>query len=327
MTKAWAAAAEAAACRLFGKGKEMVSAKTKKRLGKFKRNLPLHLMLLPGVILIAVFCYIPMGGIAIAFQDYKVTKGILRSEWVGLENFRFLFSYPNFGQIMKNTVFIACSKLVLGLIAPVVFALLLNEIKHARYAKIVQTLVYLPNFLSWVILGGIFVTLLSPSGILNRALGLIGLGPYYFMGDNNLFPGTLIATDVWKGFGYASIIYLATLTGINPELYEAAAIDGAGKWKQLLHVTLPGLAPILFVQAVLSLGGILNAGMDQIMNMYSPQVYASGDILDTYVYRLGLVQAQYSMSTAAGLFKSIIGLILMSAAYHFAIKYGDYQLF
>ncbi len=327
MTGAQAAVAEAAACGLLGKDKEMVSGKTKKRLDKFKRNLPLHLMLLPGVILIAVFCYIPMGGILIAFQDYKVTKGILRSEWVGLENFRFLFSYPNFGQIMRNTVFIACSKLVLGLMAPVVFALLLNEIRHARYAKIVQTLVYLPNFLSWVILGGIFVTLLSPTGILNRALDLIGMGPYYFMGDNSLFPGTLIVTDVWKGFGYASIIYLATLTGINPELYEAAAIDGAGKWKQLIHVTLPGLAPILFVQAVLSLGGILNAGMDQIMNMYSPQVYASGDILDTYVYRLGLEQAQYSMSTAAGLFKSIIGLILMSAAYHFAVKYGEYQLF
>lgn len=312
---------------VLGKVRYMVSAKTKKRLAKFRRNLPLHLMLLPGVVLIAIFCYVPMGGILIAFQDYKVTKGIFKSDWVGMENFRFLFSYPNFGQIMKNTVFIACAKLILGLIVPVTFALLLNEIRHAKYARIVQTLVYLPNFLSWVILGGIFVTLLSPTGILNRALGLIGMGPYYFMGDNHLFPGTLIVTDVWKGFGYASIIYLATLTGINPELYEAAAIDGAGKWKQLLHVTLPGLAPILFVQAVLSLGGILNAGMDQIMNMYSPQVYASGDILDTYVYRLGLEQAQYSMSTAAGLFKSLIGLILMSAAYHFAIKYGDYQLF
>lgn len=305
----------------------MGSATAKRRMAKFKRNLPLHLMLLPGVILIIIFCYIPMGGIVMAFQDYKVTKGFLRSEWVGFENFRFLMSYPNFGQIMTNTVFIACSKLVLGLIVPIVFALMLNEIRHAGYAKAVQTLVYLPNFLSWVILGGIFVTLLSPGGIVNRALGVVGMGPYYFMGDNRLFPGTLIITDVWKGFGYGAIIYLAALTGINQELYEAAAIDGAGKLKQLFHVTLPGLAPIIFVQAVLSLGNILNAGMDQIMNMYSPQVYASGDILDTYIYRIGLEQAQYSLSTAAGLFKSVVSLILMSTAYRLAIKYGDYQLF
>lgn len=305
----------------------MGSATAKRRMAKFKRNLPLHLMLLPGVILIITFCYIPMGGIIMAFQDYRVTKGFFGSEWVGFENFRFLMSYPNFGQIMKNTVFIACSKLVLGLIVPIVFALMLNEIRHAGYAKAVQTLVYLPNFLSWVILGGIFVTLLSPGGIVNRALGIVGMGPYYFMGDNKLFPGTLIITDVWKGFGYGAIIYLAALTGINQELYEAAAIDGAGKLKQLFHVTLPGLAPIIFVQAVLSLGNILNAGMDQIMNMYSPQVYASGDILDTYIYRIGLEQAQYSLSTAAGLFKSVVSLILMSTAYRLAIKYGDYQLF
>lgn len=305
----------------------MVSEKRKKQLTKFKKNIPLHLMLLPGVIVIAVFCYAPMGGIVMAFQDYKVTKGIFNSEWVGLENFRFLMSYPNFGQIMRNTVTIACAKLILGLIAPITFALLLNEIRHAKYAKAVQTLVYLPNFLSWVILGGLFITLLSPDGIVNRGLGVLGLGPYYFMGDNRLFPGTLIVTDVWKNFGYASIIYLAALTGINTELYEASAIDGAGKIKQLLHITLPGISPIIFVQAVLSLGGILNAGMDQIMNMYSPQVYASGDILDTYIYRIGLEQAQYSLSTAAGLFKSVISLILMSSAYYFAVKFGDYELF
>lgn len=299
----------------------------KRRMVKFKKNIPLHLMLLPGVLLILIFNYLPMGGIAMAFQDYKVTKGLFRSEWVGLYNFRFLISYPDFWNIMKNTVCIAGMKLILGLAVPVIFALMLNEIRSKYFAKITQTLVYLPNFLSWVILGGIFSTLLSPNGIVNHALGALGMGNYYFMGDNKLFPGVLIATDVWKGFGYGSIVYLAALTGIDTGLYEAAAIDGAGKWKQTLHITLPGIAPIVFVMAVLSMGNVLNAGMDQVMNMYSPQVYLSGDILDTYIYRIGLENAQYSLSTAAGLFKSAVSAALMSLAYFFAIKYGDYQLF
>ncbi len=301
--------------------------KKKKPVSNFRKNLPLHLMLLPAVILIIIFNYIPMGGIVMAFQDYRVTKGLLKSDWVGLENFRFLMSYPDFWNIMKNTLMIACAKLILGLIVPVTFALLINELKNKLFVRITQTLVYLPNFLSWVILGGIFATILSPSGLFNRFLGALGLGNYYFMGDNSLFPGVLIATDVWKNFGYASIIYLAALTGIDPGLYEAAAIDGAKKFRQLLHVTLPGIAPIIFVMAVLSLGSILNAGMDQVMNMYSPQVYKSGDILDTYIYRIGLEQAQYSLSTAASLFKSVVSALLMALAYSLAIKYGNYQLF
>ncbi len=202
-----------------------------------------------------------------------------------------------------------------------------QDIVCAGASTLMQTLVYLPNFLSWVILGGIFATLLSPGGLINHILEMLGLGNYYFMGDNSLFPGVLIVTDIWKNFGYASIIYLAALTGIDPGLYEAAAIDGAGKFRQLIHVTLPGIAPIIFVMAVLSLGNILNAGMDQVMNMYSPQVYMSGDILDTYIYRIGLEQAQYSLSTAAALFKSVVSAGLMALAYSMAIKYGDYQLF
>ena len=299
----------------------------KRRWVKFRKNIPLHLMLLPGVLIILIFNYVPMGGIVMAFQDFKVTRGLFGSDWVGLENFRFLISYPDFWQIMKNTIFIACMKLILGLLVPILFALMLNEIKCKWFMKVTQTLVYLPNFLSWVILGGIFATLLSPSGIVNHILEALGLGNHYFMGDNSLFPWVLIFTEVWKGFGYGSIIYLAALTGIDTGLYEAAAIDGAGKLKQLIHITLPGIAPIIFVMAVLSLGNVLNAGMDQVMNMYSPQVYLSGDILDTYLYRIGLEQAQYSLSTAVSLFKSSVSAILMSLAYYLAIKYGDYQLF
>ena len=301
--------------------------KREKNLRDFKRNIPLHLMLLPGVLLVFIFCYIPMPGIIMAFQNFKVTKGFWKSEWVGFDNFKFLMSYPDFGKIMFNTVFIACMKMILNLVVPIIFALLLNEVKNQKFKKAVQTLTYLPNFLSWVILGGIFITLLSPSGIINNFLDKLGLGRHYFMGDNKLFPWTLIVTDVWKGFGYGSIIYLAAITNVDPGLYEAAALDGAGKFRQTIHVTLPAIVPIIFVTAVMSLGNVLNAGMDQVMNMYSPQVYMSGDILDTYIYRIGLEQAQYSLSTAASLFKSVVSLILISCSYYFAIKYGDYQLF
>ena len=298
------------------------------KIAKLKLQLPLHLMLLPGLIIVLIYNYIPMGGLAMAFQNYKPALGFFKSKWVGWENFKMLFSFPEFSKIIYNTIFIAIAKLILGLIIPIVFAFLINEVKNRYFVKTVQTLAYLPNFLSWVILGGIFANILSPStGIVNKFLELIGLEPQYFLGNNALFPWTLIITDVWKNFGYGSIVYLAALTGIDSSLYEAAAIDGAGKFRQTLAVTLPGIAPIVFVMAILSLGNILNAGFDQVFNMYSPQVYESGDILDTFIYRLGLEQAQFSLSTAVGLFKSIISFVLISFSYFMAHKYGDYRIF
>ncbi len=302
--------------------------KKKNNLRKMKRNIPLHLMLLPGIIVIIIYNYLPMGGLLMAFQNYKPTKGLLGSNWVGLDNFKMFFSYPNIERIIYNTVFIACTKLVLGIIIPVIFALLLNEIRNVKYVKIVQTIVYLPNFLSWVILGSVFATILSPSnGIVNHIIELFGGEAKYFLGDNKLFPWTLIITDIWKNFGYGSIVYMAALMGVDTTLNEAAAIDGAGKWKQTIHVTLPAIAPIIFVMAILSLGNVLNAGFDQIFNMYSPQVYQSGDILDTFIYRIGLENAKYSLSATVGLFKSVISLILISFSYYLAKRYGDYQIF
>jgi putative aldouronate transport system permease protein len=307
---------------------EQVLPKKKNVFRNVKRNIPLHLMLIPGVIVIFIYNYLPMGGLLMAFQDYKPTRGILESKWVGLENFRMFISYPNIEQIIFNTVFIACAKLIIGIIVPVVFALLLNEIRNVRYVKIVQTIVYLPNFLSWVILGSVFATILSPSnGIINHIIELLGGEAKYFLGDNRLFPWTLIITDIWKNFGYGSIVYMAALMGVDATLNEAAAIDGAGKWKQTIHVTLPAIAPIIFVMAILSLGNVLNAGFDQIFNMYSPQVYQSGDILDTFIYRIGLENAEYSLSATVGLFKSVISLILISTSYYLAKRYGDYQIF
>ena len=300
----------------------------RKSFSRFRNNIPYHLMIIPGLIIIVIYNYLPMGGLVMAFQNYKATLGMFRSQWVGLLNFKRLFMYPDFGQIIYNTLFIAISKLLLGLIVPIGFALLLNEIKSSRFAKTVQTITYLPHFLSWVILGGIFLNILSPSvGIVNRVIEALGFNSVYFLGDPGTFPWTIIFTDVWKSFGYGSIVYLAALTGIDVSLYEAAAIDGAGKIRQLLTVTLPGIAPIIFVMAVLSLGNVLNAGFDQIFNLYSPQVYSTGDILDTYIYRIGLEQAQYSLSTAVGLFKSVISVILISISYFLASKYGNYQIF
>lgn len=303
-----------------------MNAEKKKR--KKMKNLPLHLMLVPGIILVFIYCYVPMGGLVMAFQNYKPTKGILDSDWVGLENFRMFLNMPNFKQVLFNTVFIAVAKLILRILIPVIFALLINELRNIKYVRVVQTLVYLPNFLSWVILGGIFITIFSPStGVVNMFLKAIGMEPVYFLGDADVFPWTVIVTNVWKHFGYDSIVYTAAIMGVDLSLYEAVAIDGGGKWKQLLHVTLPGIAPIIFVMAVLSLGNVLNAGFDQVLNMYSPQVYVTGDILDTLVYRLGLEQAQYSLSTAVGLFKSVISLLLIALSYWLACRYGDYQIF
>ena len=285
-------------------------------------------MLLAGLVIVLIYNYGPMVGLLMAFENYKPTKGLFGSEWVGLGNFRRLFSYPNIESIIFNTVYISVFKLILGIIVPVIFALLLNEIKNRFFSGYVQVVTCLPYFLSWVILGGVFTNILSPSnGIVNEIIKFFGGTPIYFLGDNQTFPWTLIITDTWKNFGYSSIVYLAAMSSIDPALYEAAEMDGAGRFKKILHVTLPGIVPMIFVMTVLSLGNVLNAGFDQIFNLYSPQVYQSGDILDTFIYRLGIEDAQYSMSTAVGLLKSVISLVLISIGYKLAEKYGDYRVF
>lgn len=311
----------------MNKPQEQRKTGSRKRLQR-KQELPLHMMLLPGLLIVLVYNYGPMFGLLMAFENYKPTKGIFGSAWVGLENFRRLFAYPDIENVFYNTIYISVFKLILGILVPVLFALLLNEIKNRIFSGYVQTVTCLPYFLSWVILGGVLTNILSPSnGMVNTVITFFGGEPLYFLGDNKLFPLTLILTDTWKNFGYSSIIYLAAMSSIDPALYEAAEMDGAGKLKQILHVTLPGILPMVFVMAVLSLGNVLNAGFDQVFNLYSPQVYASGDILDTFIYRLGIEDAQYSMSTAVGLLKSVISLILISLGYKMAEKYGDYRVF
>lgn len=304
---------------------------TKIKKGKIVRrkdSWQLYLMLLPAVILLLVFQYVPLGGIVMAFQDYKPYLGILGSEWVGLEQFKLLFEYPDSVQVIWNTLFISFLKLVFGIIATISFALLLNEVRIRLVRNVVQTFVFLPHFLSWVVLGGIFIDMLNPSGgIVNRFLVLLGLEPIFFLGDNNWFLFTVVATDVWKGFGYGSIIFLASLAGINPALYEAAELDGAGRWKQTLYITLPSLIPVTTVVLVLNLSQLLNAGFDQIFNLYNPLVYEKGDIIDTFVYRIGLIGGNFSFGTAIGLFKSVVGLILIVGGYKLAGKVAGYKIF
>lgn len=294
----------------------------------WKKEWPLHLMLVPGVVLVIIFSYIPMAGITMAFQKYVPNKGLFGSPWIGLKNFRLLLDYPDIGRIFFNTVYIAVMKILAGMVVPVTIAILLNELRKEWVKRTFQTLVYLPHFLSWVLLSGILIDVLSPSsGIFNQVLGLFGIDPIFFLGDNKWFPYVMVISDVWKEFGFGTIVYLAALTGINPSLYEAAEIDGAGRFKQTLHVTLPGMLPIIVLMFTLSIGNVLNAGFDQIFNLYSPPVYESADIIDTFVYRMGIEQAQFGFATAVGLLKSIISFIFVSLSYVLAYRLANYRIF
>lgn len=297
--------------------------------GKWRMELPLHFMILPGLLFIAIFSYVPMAGIVIAFQKFIPAKGLFGDQkWIGWDNFNYVMDLPSFAQVFWNTLSIASMKLVLGLIVPIVFAILLNELKNELVKRSIQTAIYLPYFLSWVVLGGILIDLLSPSGgIVNGLLTSLGMEPVFFLGDNDWFPATLIGSDIWKNFGYGTIVYLAAISGIDPGLYEAATIDGANRWKKAWHITLPGMRMVIVLLSVLSLGQLLNAGFDQVFNLYSPQVYESGDILDTFVYRIGLLDAQYGVATAVGFFKSIVSFVLIAGSYFFAYRIARYRIF
>ncbi|SFB39106.1 putative aldouronate transport system permease protein [Cohnella sp. OV330] len=292
------------------------------------RNLPLHIMIFPALALVLVYSYVPMVGIVIGFQSFLPGKGLFGSEWIGLENFRYLLDMPDTLQVLRNTLLIASLKIVVGEFFPIFVALLLNEVRKLWFKRGVQTLIYLPYFMSWVILGGILIDILSPSqGIVNQMLGWIGFEPVYFLGSNDWFPYTMVMSHVWKEFGFNTIVYLAILTSISPSLYEAAVIDGAGRWKQTLHVTLPGMVPIILLMTTLSLGNVLNAGFDQIFILYSPSVYDSGDIIDTLVFRTGLQNAQYGVATAVGLFKSVVSFLLISVSYIVSYRMANYRIF
>ena len=294
---------------------------------RLRQEKALHLMMIPPLLFLLVFSYLPMGGIIIAFQKYSPAKGILGSKWVGLQQFRYVFKLPTFLRVIQNTFFIACAKIILTLVCTVTFALLLNEVRNKFFKKLTQTVTYLPHFLSWVILGGIFVDILSPSsGVVNLVLKWFGKEPVFFLGDPKTLPWTVIITDVWKELGFGAVVYIAALTAIDPTYYEAAVIDGATRWQQTIYVTLPAIAPTIVLMATLSMGNVLNAGFDQVYNLYSIAVYSTGDIIDTFVYRLGLEDFQFSASTAVGLFKSLISTTLIVTSYKIADWTTGYKI-
>ncbi|GAA4079815.1 ABC transporter permease [Amphibacillus indicireducens] len=290
-------------------------------------NIIYHLMILPGIIFLLIFNYAPMFGLIMAFQDYVPARGLFGSEFVGLHHFSYMFSLPTIGRVFENTIIIAGGKIIFVTLLSILFAILLNEIRVRWFKKSVQTLVYLPNFLSWVVLASVVVNMFNLDGSVNQILESFGMGPFNFLGSNQLFRPLIIGTDVWKSFGFNSIVYLAAITSIDPGLHEAASIDGANWFRRIWHVTLPGMLPIILLLFILNLPNILDGGFDQIYNLYSPMVYQSGDIIDTYVYRVGLMGRDYSFGTAVGLFKSIIGLVLILGANATAKRFTERQLF
>lgn len=291
------------------------------------RRWPLYLMMVPPLIQLAIFHYYPMYGVVIAFQNFNPGLGFARSPWVGLANFEYIFSNPDFKNVVANSFIIAVSKIVTLQFIAVSLALLLNEVRSMFFKRTVQTVIYLPHFLSWIVLGGILLDMLSTTGMVNRAVVALGFQPVLFLGSNAWFRPVVVITNLWKEAGWATIIYLAALTGIDPQLHEAAAIDGAGRWQRIRHVNIPGILSMIVLLACLNLGNVLQAGFEQILTLYNPAVYATGDILDTYVYRAGLISARYSMGAAVGLFQSAMGFILIVIAYRLADKYAGYRIF
>jgi putative aldouronate transport system permease protein len=287
-----------------------------------RKDWDLYLLLLPGLIFVLIFKYTPMYGILIAFKDFNIFDGMAASPWVGLKHFEKLFHSRDFLQVFSNTLIISLLKLVFLFPLPIIVALLMNELKNAVFKRSIQTVIYLPHFLSWVIVSGLFIDLLSTNGgMVNRMIIGLGFDKVSFFMDNSIFRSVLIASAGWKETGWSTIVYLAALTTIDPSLYEAARMDGAGRFKQMLHITLPGMAPIILLMLILRLGSILDAGTEQILVMYNPTVYKVSDVIGTYVFRIGLGQQDYSFSTAVGLFESVVAFILILSGNYLSRKY------
>lgn len=284
------------------------------RLKLILSNYDMYLLLVPGLIFLLLFKYAPMYGIVIAFQDFNIFDGFMGSKWVGLDQFTKLIHSEEFYQVFINTLLISLYKIVLLFPIPIVIALFLNEVRKAFFKKTIQTIIFLPHFLSWVIISGLFINILSPSGgLVNNVIQWFGGEPISFFLDNQFFRSVVVFTAGWKESGWNAIIFIAAIAGIEQEQYEAASIDGAGRIRQMLYITLPGILPTIILILILRLGYLLEAGTEQILTMYNSVVYSSGDVIGTFVYRQGLGQQDYSFSTAVGLFNSVVGFILIVA--------------
>lgn len=297
------------------------------RFARFIKQIDIQLMVWPALILILIFSYIPMYGVLMAFQDYSVFKGFWYSSWVGFKHFEMFFSAPEFGHVMRNTIVISLLKLCIGFPAPIVLALMLNEVRHMVFKRVVQTVSYLPHFLSWVIVAGFVMSMLSTdNGSVNILLSKLHLiqEPINFLSIPNFFWAILVTTGVWKEIGFASIVYLAAIAGIDPHLYEAAEMDGAGKLKQIFMITLPSIIPVVIIFMILAIGNLLSAGFDDILLLGgNPILRDVADVIDTYVYRVGILNSRYSYATAVGLFKALISVGLLTIANFAARRSGN----
>jgi len=287
----------------------------------------LYLLLIPGLAYVIIFHYIPMAGLVIAFQDYKVFLGISGSKFVGFANFERLFQTSKFLSVLANTFIISGYKILFGFPVPIILALMINEVRQKGFQRTVQTVVYLPHFLSWVIMSGIVMNLLAPGdGVINLIIKAVGGKPVFFLAESSYFRTILVVTDIWKEMGWNAIIYLAALAGVPQELHEAAVIDGSNRLQRIFYISLPYILPTITVMFLLRLGGVLNAGFDQVFSLYNSAVYDVADVLDTYVYRIGVVDRKYGFSTAVGLFKSVVACIFVLTFNYIANKAGQEAL-
>ncbi|MHA6482534.1 ABC transporter permease [Paenibacillus sp. strain BS8-2] len=280
------------------------------------RHRALYLMLVPGLLFFLVFKYVPLLGSVIAFQDFNIFKGYAGSEWVGFKWFHQLFTYDKFGRLLTNTLMISLYQIAFAFPLPIILACLLNEVRLMAYKRFVQTVLYLPHFLSWTIVFGLSYMILSPTqGLLNQVItSLTGGDPIPFLQKPEYFRTIIISSGIWKEMGWNAIIFIAALAGISPSLYEAARMDGANRWKQFLHISIPGLLPAIMILLMLKIGHVMDSGFEQIYQFLNPATYETGDVFDTYTYRAGILQGQYSITTAIGLFKSVVGFMLLVIA-------------
>ena len=296
---------------------------------KRESNFLLHILMLPAIILLIIFKFIPLfGGIMMSFQDFKLSAGFFgKQEFVGWDNYKYILSLPDIGNIILNTIYIAVWKLVLLLIVPILISLLLNEIKNKKYKKFLTTVIIMPHFISWILLAGVYQNFFAIDGFFNTFLETIGLEKLFVFGDPTQYVNFVISSDVLKEYGFSCIVYLAAIAGIDQEQYEAAKVDGCGRFRTMVHITLPNISPIIFLMTVLSLGNVFNAGFDQIYNTYNSAVTSKGQVLDTLIYSMGMSSREYSLSAALGLMKSTISTALMGIAYYIAYKKNGYLIF
>ncbi|WP_026281096.1 ABC transporter permease [Paenibacillus massiliensis] len=308
----------------FGRTAAHSSSSRGSLLRRLIKNRYLYLMLLPGLVYFIVYKYIPMWGVVIAFQDYHPYLGISGSQWVGFKHFQHFFSDPSFLQLFRNTLILAIYNLVFFFPLPIVISLLLNELRREKFKRFVQTMVYIPHFVSWVVVAGITYTFFTTQGgIVNELLVLMGFGKVNFLLEEGWFRTLITSQVMWKETGWGTIIFLAALSGVDPQQYEASVIDGANRWRQMWHITLPALRSTIIILLILRLGHVMDSGFEQIFLMLNSMNRGVGEVFDTYVYTLGISQGQFSFSTAVGIFKSVIGLMMVIGANRLAKKFGE----